>query len=359
MAKETTVFLSSTFEDLKEHREVVLRTLAKFKRQVAGMEYFGSRHGMPLDVCLAEVKKSGTYIGIIGTRYGVIARDGKSFTQLEYEEAVAHKKKILIYLIDEETHPVLPKYVDTGDNAIRLSKFKELLLSNHLCPRFSSADNLAGQVGIDLIKLFEDIGENVRAALENDFSHLLVEAGFLFSGEVALAISLKSDGTSEGAFRFGDKDLETIMAAAFLAQNFRNGRFDLLKHFVTFRKETWELIIYFLKKDSLDEKSLLNEICNCDDSLQLRLLIALAGKLEAATCTEAICKRLFDSIPHHKIIQEFQIGVTPFNGVIETALRQMPVSTSPVIKKYADIAKSNKKWQAKRLLESALKNRIH
>jgi hypothetical protein len=356
MAKETTVFLGSTFEDLAEHRSAVLEILARFKRQVMPMEYFGARSAAPLEVCLSEVSKAGTYIGIIGTRYGSIARDDKSFTQMEYEEAFQHKKNILIYLIDEEQHPVLPKHVDKGIDALRLSQFKELLRSRHTWKSFRSPDHLAGQVIASLITLFDDIGENVRAALEKDFSHILVEAGFLFSSGVDLMVSLKPDGTALGGFRFTDKNLEAVMAAAFLAQTLRNGNFEVLSHFVTLRHETWEALIFFLRRGGLNEEALATEIKNCDDSLQLRLLIKLAGELRATPCAEAICKRLFDSIQHHKIIQEFQIAVTPFNKTVEEALRQMPQSTRPVIEKYVDLARHHKKWQAKRTLESSLKH---
>jgi hypothetical protein len=354
MSKETTVFLSSTWEDLEEHRRLVLLTLAKFKRQAIGMEYVGARPGSPLEVCLSEVRKSGVYVGIIGTRYGSEAKDGKSFTELEYEEALRHKKNILIYVIDEQTHPVLPKHVDKGENAVRLSKFKDAL-SRHVCKRFSSPDNLAGQIAVDLMDIFEDIGENVRAALKEDFSHLLVEAGFLFSGEMALMVSLEPDGDFQGGFRFGDKDLEAIMASAFLAQSLRNGKFDVLKHFVTIRNEIWELLLYFLTRSGLNEEALSNEILNCRDSLRLRLLIKLAGKLKIGTCAEAICKTLFDGISHHRIILEFQIEVTPFNKVVEEALTEMPDSSRPIIQKYVELAKLQKRWQAKQILESALK----
>jgi len=356
MNKETAIFLSSTWEDLKDHRRAVLHMLAQLKRQVESMEYFGARPDEPLDVCLDAVRKSGIYIGIIGTRYGTLAKDGKSFTHLEYEEALTRGKRILMYIIDDENHPVLLKYVDMGKNAQRLSEFKTGLLSKHVCKRFSSPDNLAGQVSIDLIKLFEDIGENVRAALgQNNLNRLLFEAGFTFSKEMALYISLDSNEKDRGGFRFGDRDLETIMAAAFLAQNIQHNKFDILRNFVTLRHEVWELVVFFLKRSGFDEKALLNEIINCDESIQLRLLISLAGRLEAASCAEVICKRLFDTIPHDKIIWEYQIQVTPFNKVVENALAQLPLSTRPLIQKYAGLAKTHKMWQAKQVINSALK----
>lgn len=355
MSKEPIVFLSSTYEDLEEHRQAILRMLARFKRQVTGMEYFGARSGEPLEECLKEVRESGVYLGIIGTRYGSIAKDGKSFTELEYEEALAQKKDIRIYILDEQNHPILPKFVDKGENADRLSRFKEKLQSKHMWKLFRSPDDLVSHISMDLINIFNDIGENVRAALEKEFSPLLFEAGFIFGGEMTLVVSLKPDGNHHGGFRFNDKDLEAIMASAFLAQNLSKGNFHVLDYFVSMRQQIWEVLIYFLTQSGVNEEALSKAILNCDDSLKLRLLIKLAGKLKIASCTEAICKRLFDSIPHHKIIKEFQIQVTPFNKVVEEALREMPDSARSIIQQHLELAKSHKKWQAKQLLESALK----
>jgi hypothetical protein len=319
------------------------------------MEYFGARSDGPLKACLDEVRESGIYIGIIGTRYGAITKDGKSFTELEYEEALKHGKIILIYLLDEETHPVLPKHVDKGEDAERLSLFKRRLLSTHVCKSFSSSDHLVSQIALDLINTFDDIGMNVRAAMENDLSHLLVEAGLLFSNELALTVSLEADAKSQGGFRFGDKDLEAVMASAFLAQSLRNNKFDVLRHFVTIRNEVWEPLIYFLKRYGINEDALNKEILHCSDSFQLRLLVRLAGKLNATDCTEAICKRLCVKNSHHKIIESFQLEVTPFNKVVEEALKELSCSSIPIIQKYIKSAKSQNKWQAKQILERVLK----
>ena len=43
MPKETSIFLSSSYEDLIEHRRKVLHALAQLKRQVESMEYFGAK----------------------------------------------------------------------------------------------------------------------------------------------------------------------------------------------------------------------------------------------------------------------------------------------------------------------------
>jgi hypothetical protein len=59
----------------------------------------------------------------------------------------------LIYLIDEERHPVLPKYVDVGSSAEYLSELKAGLKKSHVVNFFSSPEDLAAKVTQDLVKL--------------------------------------------------------------------------------------------------------------------------------------------------------------------------------------------------------------
>ena len=74
-------------------------------------------------------------------------------TQLEYEEAQAVRLPTLIYLIDEEHHPVFPKHVETGAGAEKLSTFKALLKNGHVVNAFSSPEDLAAKVTQDVVRL--------------------------------------------------------------------------------------------------------------------------------------------------------------------------------------------------------------
>ena len=49
-----TVFISSTYDDLKEYRRAVWELLEKFDVNVRGMEQFGARKEAPLATCLTE-----------------------------------------------------------------------------------------------------------------------------------------------------------------------------------------------------------------------------------------------------------------------------------------------------------------
>ena len=159
------VFVGSTYEDLTEYRNAVREALHRLETIVRGMEYFGSKPGSPKDECLKAVASCRLYIGIFAMRYGSIDEEtGKSMTHLEFEEACRLKLPSLIYIIDEEKQPVLPKFVETGPNAERLQALKAELKKKYVVSFFTTPDDLAKRVTQDLPPLLKDIGVTVAQA---------------------------------------------------------------------------------------------------------------------------------------------------------------------------------------------------
>ena len=137
------IFISSTYEDMVEYREAVANALNSIEQLPIGMEHFVSSPEKSLEVCLSDVRRCQIYILLIGMRYGSIDIDtGKSYTELEYEEARKYNIPVLAFVIDESKCAILPKYVDVGEKAKKLADFKEKLDSEHLVSRFESIDNL-------------------------------------------------------------------------------------------------------------------------------------------------------------------------------------------------------------------------
>lgn len=176
------IFVSSTKDDLLPYREAVEKILTGMEHIPLGMEYFVSSPESPIDVCLSNVRRSQLYIVIVGMRYGSIEEgSGKSFTELEYDEAVKNKIPILAFIIDEDTCPVLPKFVDIGDKAEKLKLFKAKLNSSYLVSRFTSVDNLTQLVEKSVKQTIEKLSEDA-AQKEPKESQLIdyVEGAKLF-----------------------------------------------------------------------------------------------------------------------------------------------------------------------------------
>ncbi|UUX94413.1 DUF4062 domain-containing protein [Aquabacterium sp. J223] len=148
------IFVSSTFVDLESHRRLVRSAITKLELSFKAMEFFGALPDTPMEECLRLVRASKIFVGIIGMRYGDIDPVyGKSMTQLEYEEAQAVRLPTLMYLIDEDHHPVLPKHVDTGAGAEKLVAFKAQLKNAHVVSAFTSPEDLALKVTQDIVRL--------------------------------------------------------------------------------------------------------------------------------------------------------------------------------------------------------------
>jgi len=90
------VFISSTYEDLKEERLEVIKALIEFGCMPAGMEYFPASNESQLEFIKSVIDKSDYYIIICGGKYGNVHPEfKKSYTQLEYEYAMEINKPIL------------------------------------------------------------------------------------------------------------------------------------------------------------------------------------------------------------------------------------------------------------------------
>jgi hypothetical protein len=170
----TTVFLSSTFLDLEEHRRLARDAITRLEHGTQSMEFFGALQESPKEACLRLVRGADIYVGIFGVRYGSLdAHSGKSLTHLEYEEASALKLPCLVYLIDEDRHPVLPRYVEVGEPASKLADLKAQLRKNHVVSYFSSAQDLAAKLTQDLVRL---LGARERAPTAAVLAHIAKNA---------------------------------------------------------------------------------------------------------------------------------------------------------------------------------------
>lgn len=145
------IFVSSTYEDLKAYRDEVERSIIYMNQTIKGMEFFGSTPERPLDKCLQTVRECKLYIGIIGMRYGSVEEDsGKSFTELEYDEAVKNRIPVLIYILDEN-HPIASRFVDKGEGAEKLEAFKTRLKKAHVVSSFTTPADLGKKITQDLM----------------------------------------------------------------------------------------------------------------------------------------------------------------------------------------------------------------
>jgi hypothetical protein len=149
-----TIYLSSTYADLEEHREAVYKQLRSMKHTVTAMEDDVARDDRPADRCVRDVADSDLYVGLVAWRYGYIPTTGNpeslSVTELEYRAAGEHGITRLVFLLDVNA-AWSPKLIDActgeGNRGALIGAFRERLARVHLVSFFTGPDDLAAKVG--------------------------------------------------------------------------------------------------------------------------------------------------------------------------------------------------------------------
>lgn len=144
------VFLSSTYSDLVEEREGIIKAILEMYHIPIGMEMFSAEDEDQWEIIRRTIEVSDYYILVLGLRYGSKTSDGISFTKKEYEYAVEKKIPILAFVMNDMVS--LPKD-KRDDDLSEINKFRELVLTNSKMAQFwETKDQLITRVSISLMK---------------------------------------------------------------------------------------------------------------------------------------------------------------------------------------------------------------
>ena len=105
------VFISSTAQDLRDHRQAAADAARQAGFDVEMMEDFEARTDRPpYPGCMAKVRECDVVVALVAQRYGWVPADqpepelAKSITWLECEEAWNAKQELLVFVLDG-SHP--------------------------------------------------------------------------------------------------------------------------------------------------------------------------------------------------------------------------------------------------------------
>lgn len=159
------VMLSSTFKDLKDHREVILSAMPSFDLLPVAMEHDAA---LPADdlisASLKKVEQSDAYVGLIGYVYGQTpicpARNPQklSLTELEFRRATELNKPICMFLMSPEHSVPARQAHATKRNTTKWEAFRKLAMKDRIYAEFESVEDLRVKAGLSLRKLHELLG---------------------------------------------------------------------------------------------------------------------------------------------------------------------------------------------------------
>lgn len=146
------IFVSSTYDDLKEERAQVIKAILEMGHIPVGMEMFSAADEEQWKIIARQIDETDYYVVIVANRYGSMA-GGISYTEKEFDYAVTKGIPVLGFVIDSSVES-LAKNVDTAEKKVAaLSKFKAKVKSRPV-GFWRTADELHGKVSIALMKAF-------------------------------------------------------------------------------------------------------------------------------------------------------------------------------------------------------------
>lgn len=153
--KRYQVFISSTYEDLKEERSKVIQALLGRDCIPTSMENFNAANEDQFTVIKELISSCDYYVLIIGGRYGSIEpKSGKSYTQLEYEYANSIGIPTIAFYYDNINRLPVERTDEDPQKKAKLHDFIEEV-KKKLCNSWTTPSDLALNVVLSLDKLFK------------------------------------------------------------------------------------------------------------------------------------------------------------------------------------------------------------
>jgi Domain of unknown function (DUF4062) len=160
----TSVFISSTSNDLRDHRKVLREALLYAGYHPNDMADFGARVDGAVNACLEEVEESDLFVGIYAWRYGFIPPGSEiSITEMELRTAAELGKPCLLFVLDE-TFDWPAELRDEGQAAEQLQALKRQIDAEWVRTTFTTPDNLAQKVLSSLARLEKQEHKRTREA---------------------------------------------------------------------------------------------------------------------------------------------------------------------------------------------------
>jgi hypothetical protein len=177
-SRKLQVFVSSTYQDLKDERQAAVESILQSGHIPAGMELFAAGDESQLATIKRWIDECDALLLLLGERYGSIEpKSGKSYTQLEYEYACDVGKRVFAIVLSDEW--INSKFSQLGRKGTDDHRTLHANFKDHVLQRTSTFASDLKDIQFAVIKSLREIerddslGGWVRASLYSN-SELLV-----------------------------------------------------------------------------------------------------------------------------------------------------------------------------------------
>lgn len=188
MDKKYQIFISSTYEDLKEEREQAIKAVLEMGHIPVGMEMFSAGDEEQWKLIARQIEASDYYVLIVAHRYGSETKAGTSYTEKEYDYAIEMGVPILGFIIDDSSPWPANRTDNHQKKKKKLASFKSKV-KNKLVQFWTNKVDLHGKISISLVKTMSAnprtgwvrSDEAIRADVTKELSRLSTENSTLRS----------------------------------------------------------------------------------------------------------------------------------------------------------------------------------
>ncbi len=183
--KKYQVFVSSTYEDLKEERAAVSQTLLDLGCIPVGMEQFPASGMSQMDYIKKMLETCDYYILILAGRYGSVdPTDSVGYTEKEYDYAVTNGIPVMSFIVEDIGKLPSEKCEKTDVGREALTKFRAKVSASKMIKKYSSKESLQAGVAVSLQKCIRDFpaigwvradGIDTESSLETMFEKYMKE----------------------------------------------------------------------------------------------------------------------------------------------------------------------------------------
>lgn len=199
------VFVSSTYEDLKEERKKVQETLINNNCLPRGMELFNASDKSQWKVIADVINDCDYFVLIVGGKYGTIDEAiNKSYTQKEFEYARKKKIQIIAFIRENIDHLPAIKVERDRERIEMLKKFTDEVKKNRMVLFWENESELA-------LKLYNSIEEAKIKLPRTGFVRSNEIPAKFFNKEITTTIDISGKWTS--SWEETEKDLKSIIVS--------------------------------------------------------------------------------------------------------------------------------------------------
>lgn len=148
------VFVSSTYEDLKDERRLVMQALLETKCIPTGMELFPAANQEQWKLIQRVIDDCDYYIVIVGGRYGSTGPAGTSYTEMEFDYAVKTGKSVLGFFHSDLDQLPGARLEKDSKRRRRLDIFTGKI-KKRICKPWSTAEGLASAIKSAILHAIE------------------------------------------------------------------------------------------------------------------------------------------------------------------------------------------------------------